>query len=140
MGQILHGSATKTHAIRTAIQRSKAPLKQLAAQYGLTVAKWPQTGLRQRRSDGSEGPALDHPVTQGRHLPQARCLPQIAGGKTSKKPFNRYPTVELPRELMAGAAAKAIRLVLSHFGPTGGCNSVIKLQQALQLCKTRSRN
>jgi len=43
MGQILHGSATTTYAIRTAIQRSKAPLKELAAQYGLnhkTVAKW----------------------------------------------------------------------------------------------------
>ena len=43
MGQVLHGSATTTHAIRSAIQRSKAPLKELAAQYGLnhkTVAKW----------------------------------------------------------------------------------------------------
>ena len=43
MGQVLHGSATTTHAIRTAIQRSKAPLKDLAVQYGLnqkTVAKW----------------------------------------------------------------------------------------------------
>jgi transposase InsO family protein len=43
MGQVLHGCATTTHAIRTAIQRSKAPLKALAAQYGLnqkTVAKW----------------------------------------------------------------------------------------------------
>ncbi|TKD47851.1 MAG: IS481 family transposase [Mesorhizobium sp.] len=43
MGQILHGSATTTHAVRAAIQRSKASLKELAAQYGLnqkTVAKW----------------------------------------------------------------------------------------------------
>ncbi|MFG1269831.1 IS481 family transposase, partial [Xanthobacter versatilis] len=43
MGQILHGSATTTHAIRAAIQRSKAPLKELAARYSLnrkTVAKW----------------------------------------------------------------------------------------------------
>ena len=43
MGQILHGSATTTHAVRAAIQRSKAPLKELAARYGLnrkTVAKW----------------------------------------------------------------------------------------------------
>lgn len=43
MGQVLHGSATTTHAIRAAIQRSTAPLKELAAQYGLnhkTVAKW----------------------------------------------------------------------------------------------------
>src|SRR6188472_2944820 len=39
----LHGSATTTHAIRAAIQRSKAPLKELAIQHGLnqkTVAKW----------------------------------------------------------------------------------------------------
>ena len=43
MGQVLHGCATTTHAVRTAIQRSKAPLKELAARYGLnhkTVAKW----------------------------------------------------------------------------------------------------
>ncbi len=43
MGQVLHGSATTTHAIRAAIQRSKAPLKELAGRYGLnrkTVAKW----------------------------------------------------------------------------------------------------
>jgi hypothetical protein len=43
MGQILHGSATATHAIRAAIQRSKATAKDLAERYGLnpkTVAKW----------------------------------------------------------------------------------------------------
>ena len=43
MGQILHGSAKTTHAVRAAIQRSKATLKELAEQYGLnqkTVAKW----------------------------------------------------------------------------------------------------
>lgn len=43
MGQVLHGSATTTHVIRAAIQRSTASLKALADQYGLnqkTVAKW----------------------------------------------------------------------------------------------------
>src|SRR6201985_434679 len=43
MGQVLHGCATTTHAVRTAIQRSEAPLKELATRYGLnhkTVAKW----------------------------------------------------------------------------------------------------
>src|SRR5215475_9968069 len=43
MGQILHGSATTTHAIRAAIQRSEAPLKELSERYSLnpkTVAKW----------------------------------------------------------------------------------------------------
>ena len=43
MGQVLHGSATTTHAIRAAIQRSKASLEALSARYGInpkTVAKW----------------------------------------------------------------------------------------------------
>lgn len=43
MGQVLRGCATTTHAVRAALQRSKASLKELAAQHGLnpkTVAKW----------------------------------------------------------------------------------------------------
>ena len=42
MGQILHGSAKTTRAIRTAIQRSKASIQELAEPYDLnpkTVAK-----------------------------------------------------------------------------------------------------
>src|SRR5690606_37769295 len=48
MGQVLHGSATTTHAIRAEIQRSKAPLQELAGRYGLnrkTVAKWRKRGF-----------------------------------------------------------------------------------------------
>ena len=43
MGQVLHGGATTTHAIRAAIQRSKATAKALAERHGInpkTVAKW----------------------------------------------------------------------------------------------------
>ena len=43
MGQILHGSATTTHAVRAALQRSKATIAELSAQYGVnpkTVMKW----------------------------------------------------------------------------------------------------
>jgi transposase-like protein len=43
MGQVLHGSATTTHAVRAAIQRSKATAKELAERHGInpkTVAKW----------------------------------------------------------------------------------------------------
>jgi len=43
MGQILHGSATTTHAVRAAIQRSQASLAQLSETYNIntkTVAKW----------------------------------------------------------------------------------------------------
>ena len=43
MGQILHGSATTTEAIRRAIQNSEASLRALSVRYGInqkTVAKW----------------------------------------------------------------------------------------------------
>ena len=43
MGQVHHGSATTTAAVRRAIQRSEASLRTLAARYGVnpkTVAKW----------------------------------------------------------------------------------------------------
>ena len=43
MGQVLHGSATTTEAIRRAIQHSEASLRALAKRYGInqkTVAKW----------------------------------------------------------------------------------------------------
>ncbi len=43
MGQVLHGSAKTTHAIRAAIQRSQASVKELSERYDLnpkTVMKW----------------------------------------------------------------------------------------------------
>ena len=61
MGQVLHGSATTTEAIRRAIQHSQESLRALSARYGInqkTVAKWKNrpsvtdlpTGPRQPRS------------------------------------------------------------------------------------------
>jgi hypothetical protein len=43
MGQVLHGSATTTEAVRRAIQHSQESLRSLARRYGInqkTVAKW----------------------------------------------------------------------------------------------------
>ena len=43
MGQVLHGSATTTEAIRRAIQDSEESLRALANRYGInqkTVSKW----------------------------------------------------------------------------------------------------
>ena len=43
MGQVLHGSATTTEAVRRAIQHSQESLRRLAKRYGVnpkTVAKW----------------------------------------------------------------------------------------------------
>ena len=58
MGQILHGSAKTTHAVRAAIQRSKASIKELAGRYDLnpkTVTKWRKRPCPRCR-DGTEGP------------------------------------------------------------------------------------
>src|SRR5215468_9957000 len=47
MGQVLHGSATTTEAVRRAIQHSQESLRTLARRYGInpkTVAKWKKRG------------------------------------------------------------------------------------------------
>jgi transposase InsO family protein len=57
MGQVHHGSATTTAAIRRAIQHSQASLRQLAKRYGInpkTVAKWKK---RHSTTDRKTGPS-----------------------------------------------------------------------------------
>ena len=47
MGQVLHGSATTTEAVRRAIQHSQESLRRLSKRYGInpkTVAKWRRRG------------------------------------------------------------------------------------------------
>lgn len=56
MGQILHGSATTTEAIRRAIQRSEASVRGLARRHGIsatTVQKWRK---RETVADACMGP------------------------------------------------------------------------------------
>lgn len=56
MGQVRHGSATTTHAVRAAIQRSQASLARLSRELGInpkTVAKWRK---RQTVEDLKTGP------------------------------------------------------------------------------------
>src|SRR3954449_10678198 len=66
MGQVLHGSATTTEAIRRAIQHSQESLRALAKRYGVnqkTVRKWKgrssvadiRTGPTQPKIDGAVG-------------------------------------------------------------------------------------
>jgi transposase InsO family protein len=60
MGQILHGSATTTEAIRRAIQHSQESLRALARRYGInqkTVAKWKK---RTSVADLPTGPKAPH--------------------------------------------------------------------------------
>jgi hypothetical protein len=56
MGQVLHGCATTTEAVRRAIQNSQESLRTLAKRYGInqkTVAKWEQ---RETVADLPTGP------------------------------------------------------------------------------------
>ena len=60
MGQVLHGSATTTEAIRRAIQHSQASLRALAKRYGInqkTVAKWKKRASVADLPTGPQQPA-----------------------------------------------------------------------------------
>lgn len=60
MGQVLHGSATTTEAVRRAIQHSQESIRALADRYGVnpkTIAKWKK---RETVSDSKTGPKEGH--------------------------------------------------------------------------------
>ena len=59
MGQVRHGSATTTHAVRAAIQRSKASATALSRTYGInakTVLKWRKRETVEDRKTGPKAP------------------------------------------------------------------------------------
>ena len=59
MGQILHGSATTTHSVRAAIQRSQASAAELSRTYGInpkTVLKWRERATVEDRKTGPREP------------------------------------------------------------------------------------
>ena len=64
MGQILHGCATTTHAVRAAIQRSQASAAELSRSYGLnvkTVLKWRKRATVEDRKTGPREPCSTVP-------------------------------------------------------------------------------
>ena len=91
MGQILHSSAKTTHAVRAAIQRSKASIQELASRYDLnpkTVMKWRKRAFLY---DAPMGPKVPRSTvlsyacgTQQRELP--------LGGRSGKDVALRLPT------------------------------------------------
>jgi hypothetical protein len=85
MGQILHGSATTTEAIRRAIQNSQESLRSLSKRYGInqkTVAKWRKrtsvadlpTGPKERRPTGSRFEGIERGLV-GAQKPNAPSKP-----------------------------------------------------------------
>ena len=64
MGQVRHGSATTTHAVRAAIQRSRASLSQLSKELGInpkTVAKWRKRATVEDLKTGPKGTTINGP-------------------------------------------------------------------------------
>jgi len=59
MGQVRHGSATTTHPVRAAIQRSQASLSTLSRELGInpkTVAKWRKRATVENLKTGPKAP------------------------------------------------------------------------------------
>ncbi|WP_310620135.1 IS481 family transposase [Flexibacterium corallicola] len=59
MGQVLHGSATTTHAVRSAIQKSDATIKELSRRYNInpkTVMKWKHRNSVEDQPMGRKNP------------------------------------------------------------------------------------
>lgn len=68
MGQVLHGSATTTEAVRREIQHSQASLRTLARRYGInqkTVAKWKKQTRHRRSTHWPQGREIDRAVDRG---------------------------------------------------------------------------
>src|SRR3984885_7612491 len=69
MGQVLHGSATTTEAVRRAIQRSQESLRALARRYGVnpkTIAKWKARSSVSDLPTGPREPPINGLVRRGR--------------------------------------------------------------------------
>ena len=110
MGQILHGSATTTEAVRRAIQHSQESLRGLAKRYGVnpkTVAKVESAVLRFRPADRTQAAQIDGPVSRGRRG-RRRCIRQACPAAA-----RRLPVRSAAHHRASGA--------LVHF--TGVCNA-----------------
>jgi transposase-like protein len=128
MGQVLHGSATTTEAIRRAIQHSQESLRALAKRYGInqkTVAKWRRRDTVNDRATGPKAPTStvlsieDEAIIVAfrRHtlLPLDDCLYAFAGD---------YPASD---EIVVAPLPST-----SRHQPTAGCRGNKTLEEQVQ--------
>src|SRR6478735_6214108 len=142
MGQILHGSATTTEAVRRAIQHSQESLRGLAKRYGVnpkTVAKWKArssvsdlpTGPKQPRSTVLSAEEEAVIVAFRRHtlLPLDDCLyalqPTIAHLTRSSlhRCLQRHGISRLPEVEAASLRRKSSRLIRSAISTSTSLSS-----------------
>src|SRR5277367_3262285 len=113
MGQILHGSATTTEAVRRAIHHSQASLRTLSRRYGInpkTVAKWKKrgsvadlpTGPKQAKSTVlSVGRGDRRRLSQAHTLATRRLPLRPSGHDTAPDPLVIASLSPAPRHLAA---------------------------------------
>jgi RNA-directed DNA polymerase len=134
MGQVLHGSATTTEAVRRAIQNSQECLRALATRHGInpkTVAKWKKRTSVADLPTGPKSPtstvlSADEEaviVAFRRHtlLPLDDCL------------YALQPTIPAPDALVASpvSAASRDRASARHRGRQAGQEEVQELPDRL---------
>ena len=89
MGQVLHGSATTTEAVRRAIQRSEESVRALARRHGIsptTVQKWRN---RTHAADARMGPKA---ILTDNGIQLAR-LPKNRDGWTTRMRVHRFDQI-----------------------------------------------
>ncbi len=158
MGQVLHGSATTTEAVRRAIQHSQASLRALAKRYGInqkTVAKWKRrtsvadlpTGPKEPRSTVlSLEEEADRRRLPPAHAAAARRLPVRPAGRAiphltrsslhrclQRHGISRLPEVEGDKPARAEVQSLPDRLL-----PHRHCRSPDRAGQALPVGRDRS--
>src|ERR1700722_17821853 len=89
MGQILHGSATTTEAVRRAIQHSQESLRGLAKRYGVnpkTVAKWKARSSVSDLPTGPKQPRSTVLSAEEEAVVVALAWATVAGHRTGDNP------------------------------------------------------
>ena len=110
MGQVLHGSATTTEAVRRAIQASEESVRALARRYGIsptTVQKWRKRQTSADAPHGAEAAALHraHPRGGGHHR-RLSAAHAPAAGRLPLRPAAHHPA---PDPLVAASLPAAPR-------------------------------
>ena len=120
MGQVLHGSATTTEAVRRAIQHSQESLRALAGRYGInpkTVAKWKKrssaadlpTGPKEPRSTvlSIEDEGVIVAFRKHTLLPLDDCLYALQATIPHSDPLVAAPLPATPRHRPPAAPSRA---------------------------------
>ena len=157
MGQVLHGSATTTEAVRRAIQHSQESLRALAKRYGInqkTVAKWKKRASVADLPTGPEGrrnPPCCRSRTRRSSSPFAgtRCCRSMTASTPCKptiphltrsslhRCLQRHGICRLPEVEGDKPAKKTFKSLSDRLLPYRHRRGADRRRQALPLCRHR---